>query len=205
MKYGISIALYWEKNVENVLSYKIDSKLDHSLFIVYSHENHSKKVLSDIKGRNHIIRPNTGADYGAAKEFFETKKNEFDRFVFLNDDILFVRNDWLDLFHKAFEMGADVVSPCVCMNHSKKKIPRGCYWSATSKFLQELPWPEPMTKNDSYEQEMNLLPTYMKKNNKKLFQVGNGDDLMFVPEYPPRQTECVYSHLQNGEIKQCPI
>jgi hypothetical protein len=205
MIYGIEIAGHSKNRIDNALSYKINSLFPYEIYFIYSHDNPDPEVIKKFENNKIIIRPNLGHDYGASRDFFQRYKDRFDRFIFLNDDIIFIRNDWLNFFHSAFEMSADVVSPCVCKNHFGENIPRCCFWAASRTFLFDLPWPEPLSKADAYYQEMNLLPKFMKTHKKRLFQVGNGEDLMYVPEYPPGRTECIFSSSNNLEIQECPI
>lgn len=203
----MGVALHTPHRIDRVLeTYKFKSQHDFTLYMIYSHDNPVPEIVDKLKSHNLLVRENTGCDYGATRYLFNLKKNKYDRFVFLNDDVIFAKDNWLDDFHKAFEMGADVVSPCVCYNLKRQLIPRCCYWAATGGFLEGLPWPVPMTKADAYEQEMNLLPDYMKANNKTMYQVGNGNDMMWVPEYPPHRTECVFSNtVADGQIVKCQL
>lgn len=205
-KYGILVSTHSENQIDNVLRYfEMDTNLEYDIWVCYNHDAPIQAVLDKLKDKKYIVRKNIGFDYGAAKDFFEANKDIYERFVFLNDDVIFIDKKWLNYFHKAFELNADVVSPCVCSNFYNQKIPRGSFWAATSKFLKLLPWAAPITKQDTYDQELDLLPNFMIKNNKKLFQVGNGNNLMYVKEYPPLKTGCLYSHLNNEDIVDCYI
>ena len=150
---------------------------------VYSNDVPDEDVLRLIESKKNIVRKNIGRDYGAFYQAFQTYKNNYSHFIFLHDDVIFKNIDWLKEFINAFENGIEVCSPHVCTNFNQQKVPRGAFWAASTRLLNDISWAEPTNVEMAYEQEMNLLPGYMKKNNIKIAQLGNGTNLMGTKEY----------------------
>jgi hypothetical protein len=166
--------------------------MDIKWFWILSNDNLSDiqdayELLKKYKDDILISRPNEGKDYGAYYYFAYLYNKFFDNSftIFLTDDNTIYDKDWILKYNEGI-LDVDLVTSQMCLNHAGEKIPRGSGWGIRNNILKTLfngNWPKPISTEIAYDQEMNLLPKFMRDNNFTMKQIGNFYDIICVENY----------------------
>jgi hypothetical protein len=135
-----------------------------------------KSLIKNFKFKNkHIFeRINIGEDLGAYHDVFNTLKDEYRYFFFMNEATILYENNWMKKFYDTYERNELIfaTTPQICDGIKYRFCLPSTYWSVRSDFGKKMIWNKPLNRSDAELQEMELVYPQVKEHGGFVAQVG---------------------------------